>query len=176
MNSVWNGVRPESHEYGEYHRGYIDTVGAGNIIDILLNQMQDTYTLINSLSTKQALHRYAEDKWTVKEVIGHIIDCERIFACRCLCFSRGNSVKLPGFDQDEYVRNGNFNSRSLQSLGNEYYSLRNSNVHLFRSFSGETLTREGIADEYTFTVRSIPFIIAGHERHHLNILKSRYGL
>lgn len=176
MNSNWEGVRPAPEECGDVYHTYINTVGAGNIIDILLNQMQDIYMLIHSLTPEQASFRYAEEKWTVKEVIGHLIDTERIFATRCLHFSREDAADLPGFDQDEYVRNGNFSNRSLQSLGNEYSSLRDASVYLFRSFTREALDRTGTASGYSFTVRSIPFIIAGHERHHLNILKTKYGV
>lgn len=176
MNRAWDGVRPEQDEYAESYQDYVHKVGAGNILDILLNQMHETYTLINSLSEEQALSKYAENKWTVKEVIGHIIDSERIFSCRCLCFAREENAQLPGFDQDEYVRNGDFNNRSLHNLAKEYYALRDSNVHLFRSFSSETLMKKGKANNFMFTVRSMPFIMAGHERHHLNILKSKYGL
>jgi hypothetical protein len=176
MNSNWNGVRPESSEYAEFYQNYVTAVGAGNIIDILLNQMQETYTLISSLTPEQAVYRYAEDKWTVKEVIGHLIDTERIFACRCLCFSREQDAVLPGFDQDVYVQNGNYNARSLASLGKEYYSLRNANVHLFRSLPPSVHLQKGTANSYPVTVRAIPFIIAGHERHHLQQLKSKYRI
>lgn len=176
MNNIWNEVWPQQDEYGEYYRGYINALGTGNIITILRNQMHDTHTLITSLTSEQALHRYAEGKWTVKEVIGHLIDTERVFATRCLCFCRQADANLPGFDQDEYVVNGDFDNRSLQNLAKEYHALRDSNVHLFDSFSEEMLEKKGMANGYSFTVRSIPFIIAGHERHHFNILKSRYGL
>lgn len=176
MKSVWDEIKPTSEEYGNYYQGYVDQVGAGNIIDILMDQMQETCALINSLSHEQAHYRYAEDKWTVKEVIGHLMDTEHVFACRALCFSRNDPNTLPGFDQDEYVKAGNFNSRSRENLENEYFALRNSTIYLFSSFSEEMLMRKGIANNVTFTVRAIPFIIAGHERHHLEILKTRYGV
>lgn len=175
-NSYWAGVQLQNDEYGSYYHTYVNNVGAGNIIDILMNQQHQTYTLINSLTAEESQYRYKEDKWTIKEVFGHIIDCERIFAYRALCFSRGEQQALPGFDQDEYVQQANFNDRSLQNIGNEYFALRNSNIHLFNSFSKDMLMNKGFASDTNFTVRSLPFIIAGHERHHLNVLKTKYDV
>lgn len=176
MDSIWKDITIQPDEYGDFYRDYIEQVGAGNILDILKNQMRETYTLINSLTREQALHRYADGKWTVKEVIGHLIDTERIFAYRALCFSRSEQIELPGFDQEAYVDQADFNSRSKQNLGNEYFAVRSSTVHMFSGFSKEMLMRKGVANDTTFTARALPFIIAGHERHHLNILKSKYGL
>ncbi len=176
MKNDWDDVRPDETEYGEFYHGYVRKIGTGNIIDILMNQMQETYTLINSLTPDESAYRYEEGKWTPKEIFGHMIDSERVFSYRALAFSRGDSNELPGFDQDAYVENANFNDRSLQNLGNEYFALRNSNVHLFSSFTKTVMDREGIANKAKMTVRSIPFIIAGHERHHLDILHSRYKL
>ena len=172
----WNGIKPAENEYGSYYHTYVKKVGAGNIIDILINQRHQTYTLINSLTYEESAHRYQPGKWSVKEVFGHLLDTERIFAYRALRFSRGDENKLPGFDQDDYVQNANFDERSLQNLGNEYFALRNSNIHLFNSFSKEMLLRKGVASDTDFTTRSIPFIIAGHERHHLDILKTKYNV
>lgn len=169
-------MRPNKEEYGSYYEGYVQKVGPGNIFDILKNQMHETYTLINSLTSKQALYQYAKDKWTVKEVVGHMVDSERIFACRALSIGKGGQQELPGFDQDNYVKAGNFNERSLQSLGDEYFSLRNATIALFESFPEETLSRKGIANNTTFSVRAIAYIIAGHERHHLQILREKYQL
>lgn len=176
MKSIWDRNYPSKNEYGEFYHKYVDHLDRDNIIDILINQRDETSAIINSLDQEQALHRYANDKWTVKEVIGHIIDTERTFAYRALCFSRGDSHELHGFDQDEYVDGANFNERSLENLEEEYTAQRNSNISLFSSFTEEILNRKGIASNNRMTVRSIPFIIAGHERHHLKILKSKYGL
>lgn len=173
---MWNRIRPETGEYGDFYQGYVEKVGDGNIFDILMDQMHETHTLIGSLTPEQATCRYAEDKWTVKEVIGHLIDSERVFAYRGLCFSRGERKDLPGFDQDEYVKEANFNDRSLQSLGEEYFSQRNSTIALFKSLPEDIMLRKGKANGFTFTVRSIPFIIAGHERHHLDVLKQKYRI
>lgn len=167
-------MRPGKDEYGEYYEGYIEKVGPGNILDILKDQMHETYTLINSLTAKQARYSYAKEKWTVKEVIGHLVDSERIFAYRGLCFARGEQKELPGFEQNDYVEESNFKDRSLKNLSDEYFSLRNSTIALFSSFSDETLLKKGKASGYPCSVRAIAYIIAGHERHHLDVLRDKY--
>ncbi|MDX1586032.1 MAG: DinB family protein [Balneolaceae bacterium] len=169
-------MQPKPEEYGSYYQGYIEQVGPGNVLEILKDQMHETYTLINSLTAKQAGYRYAEGKWTVKEVIGHLIDSERVFAYRGLCFARKETKSQPGFDQDAYVEEGNFNARSTKSLGDEYFSLRNATIVMFDSFSGETLLNRGVANDATFSVRALAYIIAGHERHHLNVLRDTYHI
>ncbi len=172
----WENQRPEESEYGSFYKSYIDRVGGGNIIDILINQKNETYTLIKSLNSRQGDLRYEEGKWTVREVFGHIIDTERIFACRALHIGRGEQKPLPGYDQDAYVDEANFDERSLRSLADEYFGLRESTCHLFRSFKPETARRRGTANENPLSVRAIAYVIAGHERHHLDILGERYGI
>lgn len=169
-------MRPKADEFGEFYQSYIEKVGSGDIIEILKDQMHETYTLINSLTSKQARYQYAEGKWTVKEVIGHLIDSERIFAYRGLCFARNESKSQPGFDQDDYVKEGNFKERDLQSLGDEYFSLRNATIILYNSFTEEVLLRKGTANDNTFSVRALAYIIAGHERHHLEVLNDKYHI
>lgn len=175
MESIWD-ERPAAGEYGSFYQSYIEKLGSGNIIEILGEQQEITSSLITSLDERQALYRYKEQKWTVKEVIGHLIDTERVFAYRALSISRNDTNELPGFDQDEYVEAASFNDRSLQNFRDEYAGQRRSTIALFSSFSKEILDRKGIANNYSLSVRAIPFIIAGHERHHLEILDNRYGL
>lgn len=167
-------MRPKPDEYGDYYHGYVEKVSEGDIIAILKDQMHETYTLINSLTAKQVQYRYAAGKWTVKEVIGHLVDSERIFAYRGLCFARGEQKELPGFDQDDYVEQGNFNDQRLKNIGDEYFSLRNATIAMFSSLSEETLLKKGKASGYDCSVRAIAYIIAGHERHHLDVLKDKY--
>lgn len=167
-------MRPQPDEYGEFYKGYVDKVDSDNVLEVLKDQMHETYTLINSLTAKQAAYRYAAGKWTVKEVIGHLVDSERIFAYRALCIARGEQQNLPGFDQEEYVEQGNFKDRRLKNIGDEYFSLRNANIAMFNSFSEETLLRKGKANGYDCSVRALAYIIAGHERHHLDVLKDKY--
>lgn len=175
MKSIWN-PRPATEEYGSFYQKYIDKLPPGNIIDILVKQRDEVCTLIDSLDEKKALSRYKEGKWTVKEVIGHLIDNERVFSVRALAISRNDPGELPGYDQEAYVRESNLNQRSLQNLQGEYEGLRTSNIQMFSGFSEQMLNRTGIANNYSLSVRAIPFIIAGHERHHLELLEKRYEI
>lgn len=168
--------RPSANEYGDYYQGYVDKVGPGNIFEILSDQMTETVSLIKKLNEESALYSYSDDKWTVKEVIGHMIDSERVFAYRAMSFARGEQQDLPGFDQDAYVAAGEFNKRSLQSLEAEYTAVRKTSLALFGSFSKEKLQLVGKANGYNFSVQSMAYIIAGHERHHLDLLGSKYQL
>lgn len=175
MKSIWN-KRPDKDEYGSFYQKYIDKLGPGNIIDILRGQRDEVVTLIQSLDEEKALYRYDKGKWTIKEVIGHLLDNERVFSYRALSISRNDPEDLPGYDQEQYVKAANFNDRSLPNLREEYENLRNSNISLFNSFTEQIINRRGIANNYSMSVRAIPFIIAGHERHHLKLLESRYDI
>jgi hypothetical protein len=130
--------------------------------------------LLNGLGEEAAAFSYAPDKWSVKEVIGHIIDVERIFAHRALRFARNDKTPLPEFDQDNYIHNSNFDLRTLLDIADEYRAVRESTLTMFYSFADEFYSREGIASGLKFTVRAIPFIIAGHEVHHHQILREQY--
>lgn len=173
---VWDDNHPQPGEYAKFYRGYIDSVTSPNVIEALIQQGQQVYSLIQKLTPNEATHRYLEGKWTVKEVIGHLIDTERVMAYRALCISRGDQTPLPGFDQDEYVAGANFNERDLQNFSTEYDALRNANISLFNSFSEQQTQLTGTANNATVSVRALAYIIAGHEKHHLNILKEKYGL
>lgn len=173
---TWEDSRPEPNEYGEFYQGYIDMVSTDNVLEHLVQQGQKTYALIQKLTPKEASHRYAEGKWSVKEVIGHLIDTERIMAYRALCISRGERSPLPGYDQDTYVKEAHFENRDIQSLSTEYDALRNANVSLFNSFGEEQILRKGTANDQTVSVRALAYIIAGHELHHLKLLEEKYGI
>jgi uncharacterized damage-inducible protein DinB len=168
--------RPQPDEYGEFYEGYINLVEEPNVIEVLIRQGQQMYTLIRQLTDEEATYRYADDKWSVREIIGHLIDTERIMAYRALCISRGDQTALPGYDHEAYVEQGNFDRRSLQSLSTEYDALRNANISMFSSFSEEQVLRKGTANEVSVSVRALAFIIAGHEKHHLNILEEKYEI
>lgn len=173
---TWEENRPQPGEYGDFYEQYIDLVQKPNVIQSLIEQGQRVYTLIQKLDAKEADYRYKEGKWSVKEVIGHLVDTERIMAYRALCISRGETKSLPGYDQDEYVETANFDNRSLQNLSTEYDALRNANISLFNSFSEEQTKHTGTANNNTVSVRALAYIIAGHEQHHLNVLEEKYGL
>lgn len=165
--------RPQSNEYPAFAQPYVNSVPDENVLELLEDTKQVTYDLFRNLSEAQAMHAYAEGKWTLKQVLGHMIDTERTFAYRALCFSR-NNVELPGFDQDIYVNNTDFNSRSIQSLADEYKATRESNLFLYNSFSEEQLLRGGKASGYPVTVRGLVYMTAGHEQYHLRLIKERY--
>lgn len=173
---TWEENKPNPSEYTEFYQGYIDLVSSPNVIEALIQQGQQVYTLIQQLSSDEATRRYLDKKWSVKEVIGHLIDTERVMAYRAMCISRGDQTSLPGFDQDEYVASANFDERNLQSLSTEYDALRNANISLFNSFTEQQTKLTGTANGATVSVRALAYIIAGHEKHHLNILEEKYGL
>lgn len=173
---TWDDNRPQPEEYGDFYQGYIDLITEPNILEVLIQQAQHTYTLIQQLQPEEADYRYEEGKWSVKEVIGHLVDTERIMAYRALCISRGETASLPGYDHDAYVENGHFDERTLQSLSTEYDALRNSNISLFNSFDQEQTLRRGTANGLSVSVRALAYIIAGHERHHLKSLEEKYGI
>jgi uncharacterized damage-inducible protein DinB len=172
--SVWDKEYPSKSEYAHFYAGYVSNVPRGNIIEILKSQMHETYTFINSIPGDKAFHSYKDEKWTVKQVVGHMIETERVFASRALAFSRRDSNPLPSMEQDDYVKYSNYNSRTIHNLANEYLAVRISSTHLFQNMTKEMLSLRGTASNVEFTVRSIPFIIAGHELHHLDIIKEKY--
>ena len=167
-------MRPSPGDYSTYYDSYIKLIEGDDILKILNEQSKSTQDILNSFSEHRGNYRYADGKWTVKEVIGHLLDTERIFAYRALCIARGEKKSLPGFNQDDYVSEGNFNRREIFEITYEYRLLRESNLLLFRSFTPEMLKLKGFANESSVSVLAILFIIAGHEKHHMNVLKEKY--
>ena len=167
-------MRPLEKDYAPYYKSYIEKVEGDNILDILNKQNQLTQNVLNSFSEHKGNYSYAPGKWTVKEVVGHMMDTERVFAFRALCIARGETQPLPGFEQDDYVKEGNFNNRDLFDLNYDYRLLRESNLLLFKSFDDKMLARRGTASGYEVTVNALLFMIAGHSFHHIEILKTRY--
>jgi uncharacterized damage-inducible protein DinB len=166
--------KPKFDDYAPYAAGYINAVPDGaNVLQVLADNKASTYNLFNNLTDEQAMHTYAEGKWTLKEVLGHMIDSERVFSFRAFVFSR-EDISLPGFDQDTYVNSTNFNSRTIQSLADEFKAVREATLFLFRSFSTEQLACSGVASGALVKVAALVYITAGHELHHLNVIKERY--
>jgi uncharacterized damage-inducible protein DinB len=165
--------KPQADEYVSFHNTYISKVPEGDVLKLLEQLKESTYNLFNSMSEEKAMYAYAEGKWTLKQTLGHMIDTERTFAYRLLCFSR-NYVELPGFDQDIYVANANFNDRSIQSLASEFRATRESNIYMVAALTDEQLDKRGIASGNNVSVRALVYILAGHELHHLKIIKERY--
>lgn len=166
--------RPSPAEYAPYFEKYISLVPEGEIAVTLGKQIEGTLNLIRSLSEAQGDLRYAPGKWSIKEVIGHLIDAERIFAYRALRFARNDATPLPGFDENSFVTSAGFGSRSLADLAKEFEHTRKSNIYLFKHLDGDSLLRRGAANDNEISVRAIAYIIAGHELHHVGILRSRY--
>ncbi len=167
-------MKPKPHEYPTYYAPYIARIENENLRQELKESGEILRHFFGTLSPAQKDYRYAEGKWTIAEVIQHVIDSERVFAYRALRFSRNDRTALPGFDQDSYVPESGAPTRSLESLCEEFASVRNATLSLFDGFSDEMLLRSGEANGYPQSVRAIGFIISGHGRHHLAILRERY--
>ena len=172
----WENNYPRPDEFSPFYKDYINLIDTENVVQKLIQQGQTTYTLIQKLTPKEASYRYADDKWSVQEIIGHLVDTERIMAYRALCISRGDKTPLPGYNHEAYVKQADFESRSLQSLSTEYDALRNANISMFNSFTNEQIKRKGTANDATLSVRALAYIIAGHEKHHLQILEDKYEI
>ena len=157
-----------------YHQHYISLVNSTDVIKAIVNTGNDFHAYINSLNELQGNYSYEKGKWSVKEITGHIADAERVFAYRALRFARNDKTPLPSFEQDDYVKAANFNYRTLSDLAEELNLIRASNIALFKTFSEEELSRTGIASGNNYSVRDLIYIIAGHQKHHLNILKEKY--
>jgi uncharacterized damage-inducible protein DinB len=169
-------ARPGTDEYAPYYDTYIGKVPNQDLLQLLEMQVEDTCALLSKVPESGADTAYAPGKWTIKEVAGHIVDTERIMAYRLLRVARGDATPLPGFEQDDYVRGGAFQTRTLASLIEEFRLARASTLALLQGLDGCTLTRRGVADGNPVSARALAYIIAGHERHHVGILKERYHL
>lgn len=167
-------TRPQSGEYLPYYAQYISKVNGDDLFAAMQAIHRETQTLLGSLSDEQLQYRYAEGKWTIKDIVGHLIDAERIFAYRALRFARKDATDLAGFDENSYVPASNANERSIQDLLAEFTVVRAATFALFKSFSDEMLTLSGTANNNPISVRALAYIIGGHEMHHLAVIKERY--
>ncbi len=174
MSDNFREQRPTRAEYDEYYHRYIGRVPHGDIIDILKRQLRNSVDLFESIPEEKESFRYAAGKWSTKEVIGHVIDAEWIFAYRALRFARGDTTPLVGIDQNVFADGARFDSRPMESIIDEYMHLRSADITLFESFDREILDRIGNASGFDFTVRALLFLVAGHERHHISVLRERY--
>lgn len=164
----------ESSEYAPYYSTYIDLVPEGDMISILMQQMEETADILKNLTEEQADFSYGIGKWSIKEVVGHISDTERIMGYRLLSFARGETAELPGYDDNQYVRNAGFNAQSLQDLLENFQIIRKSTLQLIKTLPSEAYLRRGKANGSEVSVRALVYIIAGHELHHRNLIKVRY--
>jgi hypothetical protein len=165
---------PDRTEAAEYYFTYIDKVGPGDICRILDAQLGETLPLLQGISEERSRHRYAPDKWSIREVLGHINDCERLFVFRAMWFARGFDSPLPSFDQNIAMSASGADARSWGSHVEEFRAARAATLGFFQNLPTDAWTRRGIASDNPFTVRALAYIAAGHVIHHVGILKERY--
>jgi uncharacterized damage-inducible protein DinB len=167
-------AKPEETEYLPYYGRYVSLVQEGDILATLDRQAAETLGLLRAIPESQAGFRYAPGKWSIKELVGHIIDTERIFAYRALRFARNDRTPVPGYEQDDYIREASFDDCLLAALAAEFESVRHASLFLFKHLHEAAWTRRGVANESEVSVRALAYIIAGHELHHREILRHRY--
>lgn len=167
-------ARPATTEYNAYYQPYVSEVPEGNLLDHLAEQQATTTRFLASIPEAKAGYRYAPGKWSVKEVIGHISDAERVFSYRALRVARADATPLPGFDENAWVPAAGFDRRTLADIAAEFHAVRSASLALFRSLDAEAWARIGTASNHPISARALGWIVAGHERHHLRVLQERY--
>jgi hypothetical protein len=168
MNAAMSVAPPASNEFAPYYGRYISLVTGGDILQVLEQQSEQTRAMLSSVGEERANYRYAPDKWSIKQILGHVVDSERIFAYRALRIARNDKTPIEGFEQDDYVSNGPFEHCRLADLVEEYATVRKATVQLFRALDETAWGRKGVANKNEVTVR------AGHELHHRRILEEKY--
>ncbi len=166
-------TKPEASEYASYYEIYISLV-QDDILSALQNQIKQTSELLAKIPEEKGTYAYAEGKWSIKELIGHLIDTERIMAYRALRFSRNDLIEIEGFEQNDYIENSDFNSCKLTDLAKEFELIRHANILMFKNLAQEAWNKTGVASGNPVSVKALAHIIAGHELHHIKILKERY--
>ncbi|CAM4417993.1 DinB family protein [Zobellia nedashkovskayae] len=159
-----------------FYKAYIDVLGDAELLDILESQLKNFPNFLENIPESKLNYAYEPEKWTIAQVLLHIIDSERVFQYRSLRFSRGDKTPLPGFEQDLYAPNSRAETRSKQSIIEEYQAVRQSTITLYKSFNVETLKNEGVASNLSWNAAILGFVICGHQKHHRNILRERYLL
>ncbi|MEO8501671.1 MAG: DinB family protein [Vicinamibacteria bacterium] len=166
--------RPADTEYLSFYHRYVSLVPEGDIVVTLAKQNEVTLALLRHLTEPQGGFRYAPGKWSIKELVAHLSDAERIFTIRALRFARADETPLPGFEENDYVRNGSFDRFPLVEIVNGFENLRRSTLSLFRLITPEASLRRGKANNAEISVRALAYVTAGHELHHMNVLRTRY--
>jgi hypothetical protein len=168
-------ARPQADEHSPYYSKYISLVPQGDLVSMLREQLMGTVALLGNVGDR-ADFAYAPGKWTVKEVIGHLSDTERIMSYRALRIARADTTNLAGFDENAFVANANFGRRAIADLVEEFQVVRAATIHLAKGLDAEELARRGSANGHEITARALFYIIAGHERHHVGLLREKYLL
>jgi len=166
--------RPDPSEYDPYYQGYLDQLPDTDVLDLLATQVSDTVKALQGLTPTQAGYRYAPGKWSTREVVGHMIDVERVLTYRALRASRGDATEIPGFEHDDYVAGGNYDERSLDDLLEEFQHVRAATLDLFQGMPDAALERRVKANGVAVSVRALACIVTGHERHHLRLFREKY--
>lgn len=172
MNVNW--TKPEPIELSSYQRVYADLVPVGDLPLLLENNGASTSKLITSLSSEKLKYRYAEGKWSIPQIVAHIIDTERIFTYRILCMARGDKTPLPGFEENDYAKESFADERNFSDIVEEYSHVRKATISLLKSLNAKQIFNTGIANNNPVSVRTMCYMIAGHEIHHLNVIKEKY--
>jgi hypothetical protein len=176
MTTAAQTRRPDTGEFDPYYARYIDRVPDGDVATLLEQQIGETVAALRAVPAARATYRYAPGKWSIAEVLGHLIDAERIFTYRVLRIARADRTPIEGFDENEYVPAGEFDRRSLGELIEEFNTVRRATLALVRGLPAVAWTRMGTASGKPVSVRALIYITAGHERHHLGTLRERYGV
>lgn len=166
--------RPDASEYAAYYAGYVSLVTESNILEVLRDQSDEVKAFFSDIPEERAGFRYSPEKWSIREAAGHVTDAERVFSFRAFTFARRDTVALPSFEQEGYVRHAFFDERPLAKIIAEFEALRSANILLLEHLNGEAWTCSGIVNGNPISVRALAYIMAGHVRHHLKVLKERY--
>ena len=169
-------TRPLESEYAPFYRDYVAHVGEEEILPVLRSQLDHLDVLLGQVTPERETYAYAEGKWSIRELTGHLIDAERVFGYRAFCIARGESRNLPGFDEKEYLLRAPYNQIDLEDLLSELRLARLSNIAMLRNLDEQAWMRVGTANDAQVSVRALAFIMAGHVRHHMGVLRERYGL
>lgn len=169
-------MRPHPEEYAPFYETYVRLVSEDQLLDAFQTAMDEIHALLDQIPSDKAEYAYADGKWTVKQLLQHVIDTERVFSYRSVCIARGDKQALPGFDENSYAGNADAKSRSLKEMKEEFVALRYSVYLMFKSFTEEMLSQVGTASGKPVSTNALGYIIIGHVRHHFSILQERYGI
>ena len=167
-------TKPEPGEYSTFNATYINLVGDQDVLNLLVESKKNTHVMFSNIPVHKEEYAYAEGKWTIKEVVAHMIDTERIFAYRVLAISRGEKQALPGFEQDDYAKLSFANDRVLDDLADEFRTVRETTLYLVQNLNEQQLKTIGTASNAPVSVRALIYMIAGHEQYHIRVLRERY--
>ena len=168
--------KPTPGEFAASFERYVGLITEPDVVNVMARQVKELMDLLSHLTDEQAGYRYEPNKWTVREVVGHLVDSERVFGYRAMCFARGEKAPLPAFDENEYAANSGADAIPLDELLDEFTDLRESNIAMFRHLPAEAWQRVGTSNSKPLSVRAVAYIIPGHVRHHMGVLKERYHL